>query len=149
VKKLISLLVVPLLLVGFSAPVMAQTGHEGLNGCQVDPNGVTYLVDVGYITGMTPGPGIFVEWLGACCVRGDYTSPTENGFPGGCCKHPWLEPGPPPTGNPEFWNGIPLWALGIPETNQHPGDRDNPLDPPQVGYGCQCATINPLNQPLS
>ncbi len=147
-KKLMAIAVTVVLLLAMvvAVPVAAQSDHQGLKGCQVDPNGVTYLVDVGFITGMAP-EGVLVEWLGACCVRGDYTSPTDNGFPGGCCKHPWVVPGPPPTSNPEFWHGTPLWLLGIPQTNPHPGDRGDPSDVPQVGQGCQCATINPANIP--
>ena len=133
-KKLGILLAAVVLLAVISAPVMAQSGHKDLNGCQAGPNNPTHTVDVGYMLGFSPS-GILVEALGACCVRGDYTSPIDNGFPGGCCKHPWLEPGSPPTSNP------PAFVPPLPTFNPHPGNRDNPTDPPQVGYVCQCGTI--------
>lgn len=133
-KKLwIISLVLSILLASFAAPVLAQSVHKDLNGCQVDPNGTTYTVDVGTIFGL---PFPLVEELGACCIRGYYEDPVTNGFPGGCCKHPWLVPGPPPTENQ-----FPYSTL-IGPYNPHPGDRDNPTDPPQVGYGCQCGTVH-------
>jgi hypothetical protein len=138
-KIIISLLAVALLLVTFSLPAVAQSDHKNLNGCQVDPNGTTYTVNVGAILGL---PFLLVEELGACCIRGYWESPEANGFPGGCCKHPWLEPGPPPTENP-----FPE-SLLVGEENQHPGQRENPSDVPQVGHGCKCGAINPANTPL-
>lgn len=138
-KKVFILLLAVVALLAFAVPAVAQSGHKDLNGCQAGPNEPTYEVDVGVMLGIAP-PGEVVEYLGACCVRGDYTSPTENGFPGGCCKHPWLEPGAPPTENP-----FP-YSLSLGEYNSHPGDRDDPSDPPQVGYGCKCAVAQVLEQ---
>lgn len=106
---------------------IASAEHQSLKGCQPDPNSGSYTVDVGTILGLDP----LVEDLAACCIRGHYESPTDNGFPGGCCKHPWLEPGPPSTENPS----------PFPPLNAHPGERTDPREPPQVGHGCKCATI--------
>ncbi len=131
-KGLLLVLAIGLLLVAAAVPAMARSDHQGLNGCQIDPSSAGYVVDVGFILGGMP-PGILVEELGACCVRGHYASAAENGFPGGCCKHPWLAPGPPPTSN----DGAPFPM----PANLHPGDRDDPRDPPQVGHGCKCGIV--------
>jgi hypothetical protein len=136
VKKIFILLLAVVALLAFAVPAVAQPGHKDLNGCQAGPNEPTFTVDVGVMLGLAP-PGVIVEELGACCVRGYYVNETENGFPGGCCKHPWLEPGAPPTSNPP----IP----GVPQTNQHPGNRTEPTDPPQVGHGCKCAAAQALS----
>jgi hypothetical protein len=131
VKKLFIPLVAVALLLAVAVPAMAQSGHKDLNGCQAGPNQPTYTVDIGVMLGIAP-PGVIVEDLGACCVRGDYTSPTDNGFPGGCCKHPWVQPGSPPTLNPDG------------TFNSHPGNRTDPHDIPQVGHGCKCAYAQAL-----
>jgi len=140
-KKLGILLAAVALLVAFSTPVMAQSDHKDLKGCQVDPKGITYTVNVGAILGL---PFPLVEELGACCIRGYWESPEANGFPGGCCKHPWLEPGPAPTNNGDY-----TFEPFIPEWNPHPGQRENSSDVPQVGHGCKCGAINPVNIPPS
>ncbi len=125
-KKLMAIVVTVVLLLAMvvAVPVAAQSDHQGLKGCQVDPNGVTYTVDVGFILDL---PFPLVEELGACCIRGDWNSSQSNGFPGGCCKHPWIVPGRPPTSNPP------------PQPpNLHPGERANPTEVPQVaGVGLQ------------
>ena len=50
-KKLMAIAaaVVLLLAMVVAVPVAAQSDHQELKGCQVDPNGVTYTVDVGTI----------------------------------------------------------------------------------------------------
>ena len=132
-KKAFLIGIVALVLLGSVGLALAD--HKGNTGCQVDPHSSPYSVDGGTILGM----GFpMLEDLGACCIRGHYEDPINNGFPGGCCKHPWLVPGPPPTSN----DGAPL-PPGVPPMgpNDHPGDRTDPHEPPQVGHGCKCAEI--------